>query len=50
MSGIDDRTRTELEAAVFRRLVEHLRNRVIQLAHGTLVYDLHQPVRYSPIL
>ena len=24
---IDDRTRTELEAAVFRRLVEHLRQR-----------------------
>src|SRR4051794_23476004 len=24
---IDDRTRTELEAAVFRRLVEHLRGR-----------------------
>ena len=24
---IDDKTRTELEAAVFRRLVEHLRNR-----------------------
>jgi hypothetical protein len=29
---------------------EHLRNRVIQLAHSTLVYDLHEPVRYSPIL
>ena len=28
MSEIDDRTRTELEAAVFRRLVEHLRHRV----------------------
>jgi hypothetical protein len=28
MSRIDDRTRTELEAAVLRRLVEHLRNRV----------------------
>ena len=27
MKQIDDRTRTELEAAVFRRLVEHLRNR-----------------------
>ncbi|ODN69143.1 DUF1244 domain-containing protein [Methylobrevis pamukkalensis] len=27
MSGIDDATRTELEAAVFRRLVEHLRGR-----------------------
>ena len=27
MKKIDDRTRTELEAAVFRRLVEHLRNR-----------------------
>jgi hypothetical protein len=27
MSKIDERTRTELEAAVFRRLVEHLRNR-----------------------
>lgn len=27
MQKIDDRTRTELEAAVFRRLVEHLRNR-----------------------
>jgi hypothetical protein len=25
--AIDDRTQTELEAAVFRRLVEHLRNR-----------------------
>ena len=25
--GIDDRTRTELEAAVYRRLVEHLRSR-----------------------
>lgn len=25
--AIDDRTRTELEAAVFRRLVEHLRSR-----------------------
>ncbi len=27
MSEIDDKTRIELEAAVFRRLVEHLRNR-----------------------
>jgi hypothetical protein len=27
MVTMDDRTRTELEAAVFRRLVEHLRNR-----------------------
>jgi hypothetical protein len=27
MKEIDDRTRTELEAAVFRRLVEHLRKR-----------------------
>ena len=27
MGAIDDKTRTELEAAVFRRLVEHLRNR-----------------------
>lgn len=27
MSQIDDKTRTELEAAVFRRLVEHLRAR-----------------------
>jgi uncharacterized protein len=27
MNKIDDRTRTELEAAVFRRLVEHLRKR-----------------------
>ena len=27
MEKIDDHTRTELEAAVFRRLVEHLRNR-----------------------
>jgi hypothetical protein len=27
MTGIDDKTRTELEAAVFRRLVEHLRSR-----------------------
>jgi len=27
MDKIDERTRTELEAAVFRRLVEHLRNR-----------------------
>ncbi len=25
--AIDDKTRTELEAAVFRRLVEHLRSR-----------------------
>lgn len=25
--AMDDRTRTELEAAVYRRLVEHLRNR-----------------------
>ncbi len=25
--AIDDKTRTELEAAVFRRLVEHLRGR-----------------------
>ena len=25
--ALDDKTRTELEAAVFRRLVEHLRNR-----------------------
>jgi uncharacterized protein len=25
--GIDDKTRTELEAAVFRRLVDHLRSR-----------------------
>jgi hypothetical protein len=28
MNKIDDRTRTELEAAVFRRLVAHLRHRV----------------------
>jgi hypothetical protein len=27
MNNIDDRTRTELEAAVFRRLVKHLRDR-----------------------
>ena len=27
MADIDDKTRIELEAAVFRRLVEHLRNR-----------------------
>jgi hypothetical protein len=27
MKKIDERTRTELEAAVFRRLVEHLRQR-----------------------
>ena len=27
MSKIDDRTRTELEAAVYRRLVKHLRDR-----------------------
>jgi hypothetical protein len=27
MNKIEERTRTELEAAVFRRLVEHLRNR-----------------------
>lgn len=27
MTEIDDNTRTELEAAVFRRLVQHLRNR-----------------------
>jgi hypothetical protein len=27
MSNIDDKTRTELEAAVYRRLVEHLRSR-----------------------
>ncbi|MRI53160.1 DUF1244 domain-containing protein [Methylobacterium sp. DB1607] len=27
MNGIDPATRTELEAAVFRRLVSHLRNR-----------------------
>ena len=27
MTEIDDRTRTELEAAAFRRLVEHLRER-----------------------
>ena len=27
MTDIDDKTRTELEAAVFRRLVAHLRNR-----------------------
>jgi len=27
MSAIDDKTRTELEAAVYRRLVEHLRAR-----------------------
>jgi hypothetical protein len=27
MAEIDDKTRTELEAAVFRRLVDHLRNR-----------------------
>ena len=27
LSGIDDRTRTELEAAVFRRLVGHLQGR-----------------------
>lgn len=27
MSEIDDKTRTELEAAVYRRLVEHLRTR-----------------------
>jgi hypothetical protein len=28
MKDIDERTRTELEAAVFRRLVAHLRDRV----------------------
>ena len=27
MDGMDDKTRTELEAAVYRRLVEHLRTR-----------------------
>jgi hypothetical protein len=27
MTGIDDRTRTELEAAAFRKLVAHLRKR-----------------------
>ena len=27
MNKIDEHTRTELEAAVFRRLIEHLRNR-----------------------
>ena len=27
MDNIDDKTRTELEAAVYRRLVEHLRGR-----------------------
>jgi uncharacterized protein len=27
MTAIDDKTRTELEAAAFRRLVEHLRGR-----------------------
>ena len=27
MDGIDDRTRTELEAAAFRRLLNHLRSR-----------------------
>jgi hypothetical protein len=27
MSEIDDKTRTELEAAVYRRLVDHLRSR-----------------------
>ena len=27
MADIDDKTRTELEAAVFRRLVDHLRSR-----------------------
>ena len=27
MTDLDDRTRTELEAAAFRRLVEHLRQR-----------------------
>ncbi|HXD43921.1 MAG TPA: DUF1244 domain-containing protein [Pseudolabrys sp.] len=27
MDNIDDKTRTELEAAVYRRLVEHLRDR-----------------------
>jgi len=27
MKTIDDRTRTEIEAAVFRRLVDHLRSR-----------------------
>jgi hypothetical protein len=27
MTKLDDRTRTELEAAVYRRLVEHLRSR-----------------------
>jgi len=27
MTDIDDKTRTELEAAVYRRLVEHLRTR-----------------------
>jgi hypothetical protein len=26
-SALDERTRTELEAAAFRRLIEHLRNR-----------------------
>ena len=28
MTQIDDKTRTELEAAAFRRLVEHLRGRI----------------------
>ena len=27
MNGLDDKTQTELEAAAFRRLVEHLRTR-----------------------
>ena len=27
MNGLDDKTRTELEAAAFRRLVDHLRSR-----------------------
>jgi len=27
MNGIDDKTRTELEAAAFRRLLDHLRER-----------------------
>ena len=41
MDGIDETTRTELEAAVFRRLVSHLQGRTdvqnIELDHLTFV-------------
>ena len=36
--SMDDKTRTELEAAVYRRLVEHLRQRRVRESHPELVF------------